>query len=122
MSRNNGSHVDHTAVIFYNIKMESSEIIKQARARFDHEAAKKLLNEKYEAKMLFAHGGGMWRAGPDLLNLLSTCDDLDLAVILDLYGVPVEIKVSTLYALARERWQEQMNAWLLEYQTLAQQR
>lgn len=102
--------------------MESSEIIKQARARFDHEAARKLLSEKYEAKMLFAHAGGMWRAGPDLLNLLSACGDLDLAVVSDLYGVPIEIEVKSLREQARQRWQEQMNAWMVEYRTLAQQR
>ena len=43
-------------------------------------------------------------------------------VLLDLYENPVRVTRSDLYKLAVERWQEQMNAWLVEYETLSQQR
>lgn len=72
--------------------------------------------------MLFAHNGGMWRAGPELLTLLSACGDLDIAVLPDLYGIPVQVEPQVLSDVARQRWQEQMNAWLVEYQALAQLR
>jgi hypothetical protein len=49
--------------------MNTDQLIKTSRARFDHAAARRLLKEKYQAKMLFAYGGGMWTAGPTLLWL-----------------------------------------------------
>ena len=52
--------------------MDTENLIAHARARFDHATAKRVLREKYEAKMIFAHDGGMWRAGPELLNILAT--------------------------------------------------
>ena len=97
-------------------------MIAHARARFDHVAAKRVLKEKYEARMLFALAGGMWRAGPELLTLLTVCPDRESAVILDLYENPVQVNVAELELAAQQRWQEQMNGWLAEYTELSKQR
>jgi hypothetical protein len=102
--------------------MDSNELISHARTRFDHASAKRLLKEKYQGKMIFAHGGGLWRAGPELLSLLNCCT-MDKDVVLeDLYQNPVKINTKELWNLAAERWQEQMNAWLLEHQELLRKR
>ena len=45
------------------------DLVKRIRKRFDHQQARLVLKETYQAKMIFAHNGGMWRAGPELLNL-----------------------------------------------------
>lgn len=95
--------------------MDTDQIIENSRARFEHEANRRLLQEKYQARMIFAYNGGMWRAGPELLNLLQVCGDAS-AVILDLYGNPTQVSPADLRFLAFERWQEQMNAWLAEHQ------
>jgi hypothetical protein len=92
--------------------MDTDALVAHARARFDHAAARRVLKEKYEARMVFAYAGGMWRAGPDLLTVL----------ILDLYETPVQITVTDLFARAHERWQEQMNAWKVEWDELNQKR
>lgn len=102
--------------------MNTDDLVAFGRARFDHAAAKRLLKEKYETRMLFAHAGGMWRAGPELLITLLACAQDKDVVLLDLYQNPVKITVTDLFARAHERWQEQMNAWLVEYQTVQQQR
>ena len=101
--------------------MNTDDLISHSRARFDHVAAKRILREKYEARMIFAHDGGMWRAGPELLNLLATVPPGD-AVLLDLYETPVQIRPEELRGLAMQRWQEQMNAWLVEHETNNQKR
>ena len=101
--------------------METEKLIAYARARFDHVAARRVLKEKYEAKMLFAHAGGMWRAGPELLVLLATVPPGD-AVVLDLYETPVRVNVPELFAKAYSHWQEQMNAWLIEYDEQSRKR
>ena len=95
--------------------MDTDNLVAHARARFDHATAKRILREKYEAKMLFAYGGGMWRAGPELQTTLLTCPGTE-AVLLDLYENPVKVDTKELYAQSQQRWQEQMNAWLVEHE------
>jgi len=96
--------------------MNTDQLIAHSRARFEHEAARRTLREKYQAKLTFAHAGGMWSAGPELLTVLKLCSGE--SVILDLYKNPVKVNVEELYELALQRWQEQMNAWLVEYEEL----
>ena len=59
------------------------DLVKRIRKRFDHQQARAVLKETYQAKMIFAHEGGMWRAGPELINLCSVCEQD--AVLLDNY-------------------------------------
>jgi len=101
--------------------MDTENIIKQSRVRFDHNQARQILREKYEAKMLFAYNGGMWRAGPELLMTIAVCPDED-SVLIDEYGNPVQINTLELELLAQQRWQEQMNGWLNEFQELSHKR
>jgi hypothetical protein len=101
--------------------MDTDQMISHARARFDHAQARQILKEKYQAKQLFAHAGGMWAAGPELLNTLMCCPGTE-SVILDLYGNPIKIVTTELFNLAQQRWQEQMTAWLLEYEELNKKR
>ena len=100
--------------------MNPDELISHGRSRFEHVANKRLLKEKYQAKLTFAHAGGMWQAGPELLTMLKLCSGE--AVILDLYQNPVKIQAEELYELAIARWQEQLNAWLVEYEQLNSRR
>ena len=102
--------------------MNTNALIAHSRARFDHAVAKRVLKEKYEAKMLFAYNGGMWRAGPELLTLLKSIPVENNVVFLDLYGTPVKINPLELQHLAFGRWQEQMNAWLIEYEKNSKKR
>jgi hypothetical protein len=101
--------------------MNTDELISHSRARFDHHQARIVLKEKYQAKLTFAFGGGMWRAGPELQNTLLTCLGTE-AVLLDLYETPVKVDTRELMTLSQQRWQEQMNAWLVEYEELNRNR
>ena len=101
--------------------MNTEQLISHGRARFEHASARKVLAEKYQAKMTFAHAGGMWSAGPELLNTLMCCPGTE-SVILDQYQNPVKIVTTELFNLAQQRWQEQMTAWLIEYEELSQKR
>ncbi len=101
--------------------MDTDKLLAHARSRFDHVAAKRILKEKYQAKLIFASQGGMWRAGPELLNLLAICRQPE-TVILDLYENPIKIKTQDLLTETQQRWQEQMTAWLVEYDTVVEQR
>ena len=102
--------------------MDSKELVSHARARFDHAAAKRLLKEKYQGKMVFAYSGGLWRAGPELNNMIFTCGRMGEIVLPDLYENPVRVDSKELMAMSQERWNEQMNAWLAEYTELNRNR
>jgi len=97
---------------------EISEIVKE---RFNHQQNKQILKEKYEAKMLFASQGGMWKAGSELLTTILVCPD-ETAVILDEYDTPIQINTKKLYNEAQMHWQEQMNGWMFEYTLSNKQR
>jgi hypothetical protein len=101
--------------------MNTDNLIAHGRSRFEHAAAKRTLREKYQAKLTFAHAGGMWRASPELLVLLATVPPGN-AVIMDLYETPVRVSTEELRGMAMQRWQEQMTAWLVEYEELNQNR
>lgn len=101
--------------------MDTNNLIAHARARFDHEAARRTLKEKYQAKLTFAYNGGMFRAGPELQTMLLTCPDTT-AVLLDLYENPVKVQTRELMTLSQQRWQEQMNSWLVEFEELSNKR
>ena len=100
--------------------MDTDQLISHSRARFEHEAARRALREKYQAKFTFAHAGGMWQAGPELLTTLKCCTGT--VVILDLYENPIQVNAEEFYELVLQRWQEQLNAWLTEYKQLNRNR
>ena len=101
---------------------EIEETVKAVRHYFDHDAQKQILKEKYEAKMLFAAFGGMWKAGPDLLTITAGCRHADEIVLLDEYGNPCKVNPGELHSMGVERWQEQMNAWYQDFEALQRQR
>lgn len=102
--------------------MDTEQLVKHSRARFDHESAKRILREKYQAKLTFAYRGGMFQAGPELHSAIFTCGRMGEVVLLDLYKNPVKIDTTELMALSQERFNEQMNAWHVEFEELNQNR
>lgn len=98
-----------------------NDLVERVRARFDHEAQKKILREKYQARMLFGFNGGMFRASPEMISFLALYGD-ERIVVQDVYENPVEVNAQELCNLMKYRLQEQMNAWLLEWDQLRRQR
>lgn len=96
-------------------------ITQKIRHRFDHEAAKQTLREKYEAKLFFARNGGMFRASAELIVLLNSFTD-DQIVLLDEYKNPIKIDRVALLDEARQRHQEVLNAWSVELDEISRQR
>jgi hypothetical protein len=101
--------------------MDTDQLIAHSRARFEHESARRTLREKYQAKLTFAYRGGMFSADPKLITILNCCPGDD-AVVVDLYKNPVRVDPIELKKLAEQRWQEQMNSWLVEYEQLNRNR
>jgi len=105
--------------------MQTNQIeaeVANVRKKFDHDSAKQVLKEKYEAKMLFAAFGGMWKAGPELLSLLTAVGTTPEIVLVDEYGNPCKVTSLELYNMVATRWQEQMNAWYAEFTEMQSKR
>lgn len=101
--------------------MNTEQLVAHSRARFDHVAARRVLKEKYQAKLTFASQGGLWLAGPELLATLSACTG-PTSVLLDQYETPVKVDPMLLRDECRTHWQEQMNAWHHEHEQLNKNR
>jgi hypothetical protein len=101
--------------------MDTDDLIKYARARFDHESARRVLREKYQTKMIFGYNGGMWRASPEMITFLALYGDQDV-VVPDLYDTPIKFNARVMRDIMQAKWQEQMNAWECEYQEISRQR
>ena len=101
--------------------MNTDALIAHARAKFDYAAARKVMQEKYQARMIFGWNGGMFRTSPELITFLTLYGDEEI-VMPDLYENPIKFKASDVCDIMRAKWQEQMNAWLIEHSQLSQQR
>ena len=82
---------------------------------------KEKTKEKYEAKLLFAQDGGMWNAGPELICVLSNYSD-DEIVLIDTYNNPCKVNREKLLSSAKARYQEQLNFWEAELQSISRKR
>lgn len=101
--------------------MNTENIVAHARARFDHATAKRVLKEKYQAKLIFGWNGGMFQTSPELITFLSLYGNEEI-VMPDLYENPIKFKASDVCNIMKAKWQEQMNAWLVEHDQLSKQR
>jgi hypothetical protein len=101
--------------------MDTEQLVAHSRARFEHESARRTLREKYQAKLTFGWNGGMFSATPEMITFLSLYGD-QRVVVKDLYNNPVEVNAQELCELMKDRHQEQMNAWLVEYQEINKNR
>lgn len=101
--------------------MNSDDIFQYSQARFDHAAARRVLREKYEAKLTFAHSGGLFKITPELLAFVKTWP-VDEIYLTDLYQNPIKIDRQVFLVQAQQHYQEQMNAWHNEFESLSAER
>ena len=101
--------------------MNTNDLVDHARARFDHASARRILKEKYQAKMIFGWNGGMFCATPEMITFLSLYGDQRI-VVQDLYENPIEVNAQEVCDIMKARLQEQMNAWHQEYQEVSKKR
>lgn len=101
--------------------MNNDDLLSHARTRFEHATTRRLLKEKYQAKLIFGWNGGMFQATPEMITFLNLYGDRRI-VIKDLYDNPVEVQADQLCELMKSRHHEEMNAWLVEYEEINKKR
>jgi len=101
--------------------MNIDALIKETKAKFDHNLAKHYLKEKHTSKLIFADQGGLWKADQSLLSLLVAGATKEV-VLLDLHENPIKVNRTELYNKALDLYNETMSAWHEEWLVLQRQR
>ena len=101
--------------------MDTKTLISDAKARFSHNAAKAYLKEKYEARLIVAEQGGLWKANINTISFLNSIQT-DTVVLIDTFENPVEVNRSELLAKLTETYDSVMREWLKEWAELEKKR
>ena len=102
--------------------MDTKTILSQAKARFSHNQNKEYLKNKYEAKLLIANQGGLWKITPELITFLASEDTIGI-ILTDNYGHPVVVRNRLeLFTLAQTTYNDVMQAWVKELRELENNR
>jgi len=104
--------------------MDTKSLVIEAKARFNHNSAKEYLREKYEAKLLVADQGGLWRADKETISFLTVMinDWDDKVVMIDTFDNPVLVERSELLAKLKETYNTVMAEWYNEWKELESKR
>lgn len=101
--------------------MDTNTLLTDIKARFSHNSAKAYLKEKYEAKLIVADQGGLWRADQQTISFLASLTYINL-VMIDTFGNPVEVNRQQLLDVLVSTYIEVMQEWHKEWQELESKR
>lgn len=104
--------------------MDTKTLIVEAKARFNHNSAKAYLKEKYDAKLLVADQGGLWKADQETIAFLSVMinDYDDKVVLMDTFDNPVLVDRSELLSKLKKVYTSVMLEWYNEWKELESKR
>lgn len=97
--------------------MDTKSLIKEAKARFNHNSSKEYLKDKYKAKLTVASQGGLWKVTPELLVFVDSAGSTEL-VLLDSYDNPIKVNRLELLTLLRDTYNNVMVEWYSEFKEL----
>jgi hypothetical protein len=101
--------------------MDTTKLIKDAKARFSHNSAKAYLQEKYKSKLVIAEQGGLWNADAQTIGFLNSFSDETLVVI-DTFDNPVKVDRSKLLESLTKTYNNVMTEWNSEWKELERKR
>ena len=101
--------------------MDTKSLIKEAKARFNHNAAKSLLKDKYQSKLIVASQNGLWKATPELIGYLASEKDENV-MLLDEYENPIMVAREALHYELRKAYNTAMLQWYNELLALENKR
>lgn len=101
--------------------MDTKTLIAEAKARFIHNSAKHYLAEKYNAKLIVADQGGLWKADQQTIAFLSASGNEDI-VLIDTFDNPVKVNRKELLDKLTGTYWTVMNEWYTEWKELESKR
>lgn len=101
--------------------MDTKLLITAIRARFNHNAAKAYLKDKYDSSLIFAEQNGLWKATPELIGFLQSTSD-PTVILVDNYGNPLRLDRESMLAKTKKVYDTVMNEWLAEWEDMGKNR
>lgn len=101
--------------------MDTKTLIAESKARFAHNSAKAYLTEKYNAKLIVAAQGGLWRADTNIIAFLASSVYTHL-VMIDSFNNPVKVNRLALLELLEHTYHKVMNEWFTEWTEIESKR
>jgi len=101
--------------------MDTKSLIKEAKARFNHNASKALLKDKYNSKLIVADQNGLWKATTELIGFLASLEQ-DRVIVVDSFDNPVNVDRRELLAKLLMTYNSVMHEWNLEWAQLEKNR
>jgi len=97
--------------------MDTKTLLAESKARFNHNAAKDYLAEKYQNKLVVAEQNGLWKADAETISLLNSLTKSKV-VLIDTFSNPVKVDRKELLKTLRTVYNEVMEEWYEEWQEL----
>jgi hypothetical protein len=101
--------------------MDTKTLLAEARARFSHNSAKAYLAEKFNAKLIVAEQGGLWKADAQTISLLNSFNHTQI-VLIDTFNNPVQVFRQDLLTKLQAVYDEVMIDWYNEWKELENKR
>ena len=101
--------------------MDTKTLIAEARARFNHNAAKAQLKDKYDGKLIVADQNGLWSANIQTISALNSFID-DYIVLIDNFNNPVRVNRLELLTKLKITYTTVMEQWYKEWAELEKKR
>jgi hypothetical protein len=100
---------------------EINELVAQVKQATDFQINKRILREKIQTDLHFAHNGGLFKITPELLAFVQTWPINEL-YLEDSYQNPIEIDKQVFLVMAQQHYQKVMNRWHQEHAELKRAR
>jgi hypothetical protein len=101
--------------------MDTTSLISEAKARFNHNSAKAYLKDKYDSKLIVADQSGLWKADLHTITFLSVMDD-NFVILIDTFNNPVQVNRDKLLVLLKATYNQIMLEWYKEWKELESKR
>lgn len=101
--------------------MNIDQLKSQAEYAYEHAIAKKNLQQRLQARLNVSYNGGFFTVTKELICFLNMMGTVD-TVLIDDYQTPVKVNSLELCRKMTARYQEIMNEWADEYETLKKKR
>ena len=96
---------------------ELEKLISEIKRATDYQINKRILREKIQTDLHFAHNGGLFKVTPELLAFVSTWP-VDELYLEDTYQNPIQINIQVFLITAQQHYQQIMNTWHQQHSEL----
>lgn len=100
---------------------ELNQLVEQVNQATDYQINKRILREKIQTELHFAHNDGLFKITPELLAFVKTWP-VDELYLEDTYQNPIKINKQVFLVTAQQHYQTVMNTWHQQHADLKKAR